>query len=141
MTNTDRPILHWRKYPEEQPSDFGKCIAILRSHGDLGVAEYIWCVNWDNTAKEFRDFGECSDLSNGAKVIYFIEEPYHPKDLSDTQYTIRQITKKGKLYSSIHASADAHTTLCGHEINENWYILTNEGIGVVTCEKCKEILR
>jgi len=136
----DKPIVHWKKYPEEQPSDFGKYIAILRFHGDLGVVEYVWCVYWNNVTKEFEDFTGCSDIRKGAKVIYFIEEPYHPKELSKSQYTVGKVSKQGKLYSHIHASEDGYTTLCGEEIDEKWHILTNECLGVVTCQKCKEIL-
>lgn len=54
-------------------------------------------------------------------------------------YTVQKITKTDKLFGPVHGAENDHETLCGKEINECWFILTNVlGEGEVTCKECKK---
>lgn len=52
-------------------------------------------------------------------------------------YTIQRYRPKSdKLFGAIHYSDDGNTTLCGLEIDDRWWILTNNRDGEATCKKC-----
>lgn len=51
-------------------------------------------------------------------------------------YVVQKCRKNDMLYGPTHKSLDAHETLCGREIDSSWWILTNDGSGVVTCKDC-----
>lgn len=56
-------------------------------------------------------------------------------------YTIQKCSKDSKFYGSIHGSNDAYITICGKEIDETFYILTNNYDDEITCKKCLKILK
>lgn len=62
----------WRKYPNDKPKSEGKCLVELHYQDDLGLQKFMWCVYWDGS--EFRDYGGNTDISEGAKVKWFICE-------------------------------------------------------------------
>ena len=63
----------------------------------------------------------------------------HNNDILST-YTVQKCRMKdNKLYGPIHASNDGNFTLCGHVINEHWWVLTNDNTGEITCNKCSEL--
>lgn len=55
------------------------------------------------------------------------------------QYTIQKCSfKKNEFYGSIHYSEDCNQTLCGQEIDEKWWVLTNNcSENEITCKKCR----
>jgi len=53
-------------------------------------------------------------------------------------YTVRRCKKDDTLYGPIHGSPDGDVTLCGQETDHNWWILTNDFSGKITCKKCLE---
>ena len=63
----------------------------------------------------------------------------------NTLYTVTVKKCKNKyddeLFKTSHGSDDGEETLCGIELNENWYITNNEFDGIITCKKCKKILK
>lgn len=40
---------------------------------------------------------------------------------------------------ALHYSDDAEVTLCGREVNEQWYVCDNTFTGVATCRECVRI--
>lgn len=60
-----------------------------------------------------------------------------------SKYTVQKITEKDKLYGDIHAMDNpCNTTVCGEPVDENWFILTNDGrMEALTCEACKNKLK
>ena len=46
----------------------------------------------------------------------------------------------GSLYGNVHGSAGCNWTLYKLEISENWYILTNNYDGKITCPKCLKVM-
>ena len=59
--------------------------------------------------------------------------------MKKTLYTVRRITKENKFIGPVHASDDANKTICENDIDEHWYILTNDindKSAIVTCPKC-----
>jgi len=57
------------------------------------------------------------------------------------RYTASRIRKDDVLYGPIHGcSPSGNETLCGHEIDENWYIVTTKYDGKITCQKCLRLL-
>lgn len=52
------------------------------------------------------------------------------------QYTIQRITKADRLFGPIHGTEQVKATLCGREIDYNWYVLTTNYDGEVTCKRC-----
>lgn len=52
------------------------------------------------------------------------------------QYTVSRCRKNNALYGAIHGAMEPYETLCGLEVDENWFILTNSGDGEITCKKC-----
>jgi len=64
---------------------------------------------------------------------WFIKK--HPR------YTVqRRRTGDGSLYGNVHGSEGCNWTLCKLEISENWYILTNNYDGKITCPKCLKVM-
>ena len=61
-----------------------------------------------------------------------------PKVSLPARYTVQRISKKDKLFGKVHGSVDARETICGKEIDENWFILTADFEEGVTCEVCKK---
>jgi hypothetical protein len=58
------------------------------------------------------------------------------------RYTVQRCTlKENNFYGPVHASLDSNETLCGQHVDEKWWIHTNDFTGVVTCKKCKRIIR
>ena len=55
-----------------------------------------------------------------------------------TEYTVQRITKADKFFGPVHGLNKGSKTLCGRQIDENWYILTVNYDGEVTCKKCLE---
>lgn len=65
-------------------------------------------------------------------------------------YTVRRI-KKGveeifgltddNLYNTTHASDYGDKTVCGIELDNNWYIWNNTFDGIITCKKCLKIIK
>jgi len=50
--------------------------------------------------------------------------------------------KNNSKNSSVHYSKDAEKTLCGKNLNEYWYIMTNDlSINFVNCNKCLKLLK
>ncbi len=41
-----------------------------------------------------------------------------------------------KLYGATHAASNPFDTLCGLETDQNWWLISNEGKGKITCKKC-----
>ena len=58
----------------------------------------------------------------------------------NTLYTVKKCKNKYNDELS-HGSDNGEETLCGIEIDENWYITNNEFDGIITCKKCKKILK
>lgn len=58
-------------------------------------------------------------------------------------YTICRCAKtNGRPYGVSHASKDGEETMCGIRCYDpNWYILSNDTKGVVTCKHCIAILQ
>ena len=54
-------------------------------------------------------------------------------------YTTRRCRKNDVLYGSTHGSMNGDITLCGKNIDENWWILSNEFNGEVTCLECIKV--
>jgi hypothetical protein len=59
---------------------------------------------------------------------------------AETMYTVQRCRKDDSLYGPTHASKYAENTLCGLNVNHNWYIVNNTFDGEVTCKKCIEIM-
>ena len=53
-------------------------------------------------------------------------------------YTVSRCRKNNDLYGAVHDSMDCKTTLCGVEMDENWFVLTNAFNGEATCKKCQK---
>jgi len=59
-------------------------------------------------------------------------------------YTIQKITATtDKHYGAIHGSYHGEETVCGKELNSNWYIISNDFSrnSTITCKKCLQKLR
>ena len=56
--------------------------------------------------------------------------------MSNPPYTVQRCRKNGETYGSIHGSMDANTTLCGIEMGENWWVLTNAFDAAPECKRC-----
>lgn len=67
-------MLHWKSYPENRPSDCGKCLVELHYQSDLGLNKYLWLVNWNCINSTWEDFAGCDDIQKGAIVRRFIED-------------------------------------------------------------------
>ena len=55
-----------------------------------------------------------------------------------TLYTVSYLKAESKTQ---HGSKDGETTVCGKELNHNWFITNNTFDGTITCKKCLELLR
>ena len=58
----------------------------------------------------------------------------------DTMYTVSRCKKDNTLYGPTHGARDVDETVCGQEIDDDWWIVSNAFDGVVTCKKCLDIL-
>ena len=60
-----------------------------------------------------------------------------------TLYTIKKCKNNynDELFKTAHGSDNGKFTICSIEINENWFITHNEFDGIITCRKCKKILK
>ena len=60
-----------------------------------------------------------------------------------TLYTVKRCKNNfnDELFNTSHGSDDGEFTLCGIEINENWYITNNTFDGKITCKKCLNVLK
>jgi len=59
-------------------------------------------------------------------------------------YTIRKVTAKDVLYGPIHGTDNSLITLCGKDISKKawqWYIVTTNYDGDVTCKSCKKKIK
>lgn len=68
-----------------------------------------------------------------------------PEDKEDEQsqltlYTTRRCRKNGDLYGKTHGSMDGGKTVCGEDMDEKWWILTNAFDGRVTCKRCLDVI-
>lgn len=56
-------------------------------------------------------------------------------------YTVHRCRslKSDERIGALHYSDDGEATLCGKELDENWYILDNSFSGKATCRKCVHI--
>ena len=59
------------------------------------------------------------------------------------EYTVKKCKNKNndELFKTSHGLKDCELTLCGENINENWYITHTNFDGIITCEKCKTVLK
>lgn len=58
------------------------------------------------------------------------------------QYSLSRCRKNKDLYGSSHLAEDDKKTLCGLEINENWYITghnIHSTLQPTTCKKCLKL--
>jgi hypothetical protein len=51
-------------------------------------------------------------------------------------YTVSRCKADDSPYGLEHGSDDGESTLCGQNIDHNWYILSNAFDGKITCKKC-----
>jgi len=58
------------------------------------------------------------------------------KMMNNTRYTVQKITKSDKFFGPIHGAMDDQKTVCGLNLDSNWYILSNMFDGLITCKKC-----
>ena len=60
-----------------------------------------------------------------------------------TLYTVKKCKNKynDELFKTSHGSDNGEETLCGIEINENWFITHNVFDGIITCKKCLAVLK
>ena len=60
-----------------------------------------------------------------------------------TLYTVKRCKNNfnDELFKTSHGSDNGEFTLCGIEINENWYITHNEFDGIITCKKCLNVFK
>lgn len=56
-------------------------------------------------------------------------------------YTLQRITKSDKLIGPAHAADTDLITICGQDIDENWWIINNTSTGTITCKECLNILK
>ena len=57
-----------------------------------------------------------------------------------TLYTVSRCRKDDSLYGPTHGSNNCEITVCGQNIDSNWFILNTTFDGVMTCKKCQKIL-
>lgn len=55
-------------------------------------------------------------------------------------YTVQRCRKNDTRYGATHGSSDGEFTLCGLELDHNWWIVTSAFDGVVTCKKCGKVI-
>ena len=58
----------------------------------------------------------------------------------NTLYTLRKTRKDDTLYGPSHGSDHDGMTLCGHEIDDRWWITNNTCDGEITCKDCLRVL-
>ena len=103
-------------------------------------ANHVLINNWDED--NFRELAkeELIDL-----LKYIENNPMNNIENSDkyTLYTVKKCKNKynDELCKTSHGSDDGEKTLCGIELNENWFITQNEFDGIITCKKCKKVLK
>lgn len=56
------------------------------------------------------------------------------------EYTLSRCRKNDDLYGKMHGGNDCNKTLCDLVTNENWWIVTNNFDGQITCPKCLKII-
>ena len=65
--------------------------------------------------------------------------------MSKTIYTVQRCAfKNSKFYGSVHGSNDGNWSICGIDFfadPANWYILTTEFDGEITCKKCLKAIK
>ena len=70
---------------------------------------------------------------------YFVYEAIkRGVEMSKPNLPLYTVIKDGQIGPSHYAESEQQT-LCDLEINQNWFILTNNHRGVAICPKCKEI--
>ena len=52
------------------------------------------------------------------------------------KYLVSRIKSDDTLFGPLHRSEDGFSTLCGKALNENWFIVDNDGFGEITCKEC-----
>lgn len=57
-----------------------------------------------------------------------------------TLYTLQKARKNGDLFGPSHGADHDGMTLCGCEIDDNWWITNNSFDGNITCKKCLAVL-
>ena len=63
-------------------------------------------------------------------------------DIVNTIYTVNRCRKNSNnLYGASHGSDDGETTVCGLNLDHNWYITNNTFDGKITCKKCLKIIK
>lgn len=102
------------------------------------------CVGWNRTRREpsgssgkvaLLNIGQFSAASNHIPGLLGKK-----KKMNLTLYTIQRCKKDDTLYGPIHGSDNGETTLCGQDVDTNWWILNNTFDGIITCKKCLKIL-
>ena len=58
-----------------------------------------------------------------------------------TLYTFQMAREDDSLYDATHGSDDGFVTICGEEVDRNWWITDNNFNGDITCKKCLKILK
>jgi len=61
-------------------------------------------------------------------------------DTKHTLYTVSLCKHDDSLYGKTHGSKDGEMTVCGKELNHNYYIINNTFDGVITCSKCLKMI-
>ena len=55
-------------------------------------------------------------------------------------YAVQRCRKDGSLYGQVHASADADCTVCGVQMNHNWWIIDNTHSLEPACPRCRDTM-
>lgn len=58
----------------------------------------------------------------------------------NTLYTLRKVRKDDTLYGASHGADHDGMTLCGQEVNDQWWITNNTYDGEITCKQCLSVL-
>lgn len=59
----------------------------------------------------------------------------------NTLYTVRKCRKDDSLYGDIHGCDNIEKTVCGLDIDENYWIVSNAFDGEITCKYCLQVMK
>ena len=52
-------------------------------------------------------------------------------------YTVSRCRDDGTFYGPVHSSRDCDITLCGKNVDDRWWVVSNSGeLDTVTCKQC-----
>ena len=59
----------------------------------------------------------------------------------NTLYTVQRCRKNENAYGPLHGADNDQNTVCGKDIDHNWFIINNTFDGEINCKECLKILK